>query len=92
MCGITGIFSYKGNFKIEETSLSSMTDILEHRGPDGNGIYVSPDNMIALGNTRLAIVDPMSTMKQPFETEDKKFVLTFRANQFIFPAVKSFQK
>jgi len=33
-----------------------MNTALAHRGPDGNGTYVDPS--IALGHTRLAIIDP----------------------------------
>src|SRR3990167_2453763 len=54
-----------------------MNKLLHHRWPDSQGIYVSKDRTFALGNTRLAIVDPYNTTKQPLETEDGQCVLSF---------------
>ena len=53
MCGIAG-FTAPGP---EATAvLARMNRALAHRGPDGSGIFV--DHGIALGHTRLAIIDP----------------------------------
>src|SRR6266851_9298625 len=53
MCGISG-FTHPG--PAAERILRQMNTALAHRGPDGNGTYVDPS--IALGHTRLAIIDP----------------------------------
>lgn len=45
-----------------------MVASLRHRGPDGNGVYVS--GPIGLGHTRLAIVDLSETGKQPMTRND----------------------
>ena len=61
MCGIAGIMSYSG----EEPSkrlLQDLTIALRHRGPDGEGHYISGDT--ALLQTRLAIID-LETGDQP---------------------------
>ena len=54
VCGIAGIFG-----EIEQCAqlsvLKKMTATLDHRGPDGWGMYTAPG--IALGHTRLSIVD-----------------------------------
>ena len=39
MCGIVGIFKFSGE-QISEFELKSLTTSLNHRGPDGNGIYL----------------------------------------------------
>jgi asparagine synthase (glutamine-hydrolysing) len=52
MCGIAG-FTHPG--ADARLILGEMNAALQHRGPDGNGIFV--DNGIALGHTRLAIID-----------------------------------
>lgn len=78
MCGVTGIFSLSGRpIQNAEDRISRMTSMLVHRGPDSHGVYVSNDKLIALGNTRLAIVDPLNKIKGPLETKDGKFILSF---------------
>ena len=52
MCGIAG-FTAPG--REAEAVLARMTRALAHRGPDGRGVFV--DRGIALGHTRLAIID-----------------------------------
>jgi asparagine synthase (glutamine-hydrolysing) len=54
-----------------------MTTLLRHRGPDGEGVFLSPDGKVALGNTRLAITDPGISLELPFRSSDSKSVLTF---------------
>jgi asparagine synthase (glutamine-hydrolysing) len=53
MCGIAG-FTAPG--PDARPVLAAMTRALAHRGPDGSGIFV--DQTIALGHTRLAVIDP----------------------------------
>jgi asparagine synthase (glutamine-hydrolysing) len=52
MCGVAG-FTAPG--REAEAVLARMTRALAHRGPDGSSIFV--DREIALGHTRLAIID-----------------------------------
>ena len=78
MCGITGIFSLSGK-PVENAAvrIQAMTNMLVHRGPDYQGVYVSSDGLAALGNTRLAIVDPNCREPQPMISGDGGAVLTF---------------
>ena len=39
MCGIAGIINLDQN-RIDESIISSMTDAIAHRGPDGKGIFI----------------------------------------------------
>src|SRR5271165_2126226 len=55
MCGIAGIFDYRGRAQIDRTLLRRSSDILGHRGPDGDGYHIEPG--VGLGHRRLAIVD-----------------------------------
>ncbi|HEV2098881.1 MAG TPA: asparagine synthase (glutamine-hydrolyzing) [Stellaceae bacterium] len=52
MCGIAG-FTAPG--RDAELVIAAMNRALTHRGPDGSGCFV--DDRIALGHTRLAIID-----------------------------------
>ena len=52
MCGIAGFIGFGG-----KPDLEAMTAALAHRGPDGSGMWVSPDPPVFLGHRRLSILD-----------------------------------
>ena len=54
MCGICGFTGAVGN-DADLAVLKAMCDAMSHRGPDGEGLYVSDG--IALGHRRLSLVD-----------------------------------
>lgn len=68
MCGIAGILAPGRPAAILETQLSSMSTALQHRGPDGAGSFIVDG--IALGHTRLAIIDLSEKGQQPMANED----------------------
>ena len=41
MCGISGIFIFNKKNPVKKKDLLQMNYILNHRGPDGNGIWIS---------------------------------------------------
>lgn len=64
MCGIAGIIAKDKNIIRVET-LKPMTDIIAHRGPDGDGLWISPNQEIGLGHRRLSIIDLSHEADQP---------------------------
>jgi asparagine synthase (glutamine-hydrolysing) len=74
MCGIAGIFSQNKN-NINHGLIKSMTDAIAHRGPDGEGHFVSEN--ICFGHRRLAILDLSEHGKQPMFSDDGKITITF---------------
>ena len=74
MCGIAGIFDYRGHAGVDRALLRHMTDILGHRGPDGDGFHFAPG--LGLGHRRLAIVD-LVTGDQPVFNEDGTVAVVF---------------
>lgn len=81
MCGITGIFN-RNHEPAETRLIEVMTNALEHRGPDGEGIWL--DGPIALGHRRLAIIDLTPQGHQPMVTRDGRFVLTYNGEVYNF--------
>ncbi|HYZ74762.1 MAG TPA: asparagine synthetase B, partial [Chthoniobacterales bacterium] len=71
MCGIAGFVGNGGR-----TELERMTRRLTHRGPDGEGLWVSDRNRVFLGHRILAIVD-LANGQQPMLTADGQLVITF---------------
>ncbi|PHH82724.1 hypothetical protein CDD82_5079 [Ophiocordyceps australis] len=50
--------------------LQDSLELIKHRGPDGSGIWVSPDGKAALGHCRLAINDLSANGLQPLASDD----------------------
>jgi asparagine synthase (glutamine-hydrolysing) len=67
MCGIAGIVKLNPEEAVEEARLKGMRDVLRHRGPDGEGLWI--DGPVGLGMRRLAIVD-VAGGHQPMANED----------------------
>lgn len=85
MCGIAGIFHRDGR-PASITSLKAMTDVIAHRGPDGEGQYC--DGPIGLGHRRLSIIDLTDAARQPMETRDGRYVLTYNGEIYNYKELK----
>ena len=55
MCGIFSLINPAR--PINRETISRALSAISHRGPDGEGIWVSPDQHTALGHRRLSIID-----------------------------------
>jgi len=73
MCGIAGVLRADGR-PAEGHLVQAMTDVLSHRGPDGDGMFI--DGPVALGHRRLAIID-LSTGDQPMFSDDRSRVVVY---------------
>ena len=70
MCGICGSYSANGIRPDDERLVRSMMELLEHRGPDGEGLWTSNGGAV-LGHRRLAIIDLLGGHQPQFnETRD----------------------
>ena len=81
MCGIAGIFDYRGQREVDRSLLRRMTDALGHRGPDGDGFHFAPG--VGLGHRRLAIVD-LVTGDQPLFNEDGTICVIYNGEIYNF--------
>ena len=77
MCGITGILETTGSRGVDSELLVRMRDAMVHRGPDGEGIWASPDGRIGLAHRRLAIVDLSDRAAQPMSDGEGRVWITF---------------
>jgi asparagine synthase (glutamine-hydrolysing) len=80
MCGICGIYRFRGG-PIDRELLGRMTSIIQHRGPDGSGGFVSDG--IGLGHRRLSIIDPAGG-SQPMTNDDQSMYLIFNGEIYNF--------
>ena len=67
MCGIVGLVNLNPQEPADEALLKRMRDVLRHRGPDGEGLWL--EGPVGLGHRRLAIVD-LAGGQQPMTNED----------------------
>jgi len=77
MCGIVGWLSTSEAAPVEPDRLLAMREALQHRGPDGEGLWVSRDRRAGLAFRRLAIIDLSPDAGQPMASEDGRTHLVF---------------
>lgn len=87
MCGIVGHIKLNGQ-KIDGQLFHKMLNTLQHRGPDGEGVFLSPDKQIALGHKRLSFIDLSDNGKQPFISSNNRIVLTFNGEIYNYLELK----
>ncbi|MGE5688900.1 MAG: asparagine synthetase B, partial [Gemmatimonadota bacterium] len=85
MCGIVALFSRRE--PIARAALERAAHALHHRGPDGQGFWVSPDGRVGLGHTRLSIID-LATGNQPIASEDGRAQLIVNGEFYGFEAIQ----
>ncbi len=83
MCGIAGIWNKNGN-PVNQQELNIMVSRMKHRGPDARGTWY--DKNIALGHSRLKIIDISNNANQPFT--DGGDVLVFNGEIFNYNNLK----
>src|SRR2546426_6982841 len=64
MRGIVGSYSPAGSASAPDV-IARMRDRMAHRGPDGVGLWTSPDRRCAVGHRRLSIIDLSDVAAQP---------------------------
>ncbi len=75
MCGINGIaLSSNTRHILNVATLERMRDVITHRGPDDEGLFV--DGRTGLGHRRLSIVD-VAGGHQPMTNEDGTLHITY---------------
>lgn len=82
MCGICGYYG-----KGDEALLKKMNDLMVHRGPDDEGVWIDQTIPIGLAMRRLSIID-LSTGAQPLFNEDKSLVIVFNGEIYNYKALK----
>lgn len=80
MCGIAGVIAFTEEGERYLDKIGDAVAALRHRGPDGEGIF--RDGNVALGHTRLAIIDTSDAAAQPFTSADGRFTIVFNGEIF----------
>jgi asparagine synthase (glutamine-hydrolysing) len=86
MCGIAGI--YGRHRKVALSDLKSMSHILEHRGPDGEGFWLNEPDNIGFMHRRLSIIDLSDSGQQPMHYENGRYTITFNGEIYNYIELK----
>ena len=87
MCGITGVFEWgRGRGTVSEDLVVRMRETMRHRGPDGEGVFVSSDRKVGFGHRRLAIVDIAGGAQPMFSA--RGLCLVFNGEIYNYPALR----
>jgi asparagine synthase (glutamine-hydrolysing) len=86
MCGIAGFVSLDGA-PVSPVILKKMTDVLAHRGPDGEGHWI--EGSVGIGHRRLAILDLTPAGHQPMVTSDHRFVLSYNGEIYNYRELRA---
>jgi len=90
MCGIVGWLDFNRNLLYEADTLAAMTRTMRDRGPDEDGVWLSPH--AAVGHRRLAVVD-LDGGKQPMcaarAAHAEPVVLTYSGEVYNFKDLRA---
>ena len=89
MCGICGDLVLTSGERVMPDAVVAMRTTLEHRGPDGAGLFVSPDARVGLGFRRLRIIDLSPAADQPMSNEDGTIHIVFNGEIYNFKDLRS---
>jgi asparagine synthase (glutamine-hydrolysing) len=85
MCGICGKLAFEQNAAVSTALIRTMLDTIRHRGPDDEGIHVSPG--LGLGHARLSIID-LASGHQPLSNEDGTIWIVFNGEIYNFQELR----
>ena len=85
MCGISGILNFNSK-PVNYKDLYKMGSSIKHRGPDDFGIYKS--NNIGFSHNRLSILDLSTKGKQPMQSLNGRWVISYNGEIYNFLELK----
>ena len=89
MCGIGGVFSRATSPGLLDQVGKRLSAALEHRGPDGAGVWIDEAAGVVLVHRRLAIIDLSSAGHQPMASDDGRVVLTYNGEIYNFRELRA---
>lgn len=79
MCGLAGFL--QGGINLAHDDMASraraMISLLRHRGPDDADTWADAEAGIALGHSRLAVLDLSDNGRQPMDSSSGRYVIAF---------------
>lgn len=89
MCGITGYWVRRGDPAAWLEDADTAVASLRSRGPDDSGLWVRPGAGVALGHTRLSILDLSPLGHQPMHSSDGSLTMVFNGEVYNFATIRA---
>lgn len=86
MCGIAGILSQHPTM-VQQNKLQLMGNALQHRGPDGEGFWISPTHTAGFAHRRLAVIDLSAAAAQPMHYKNR-YTIVFNGEIYNYIELK----
>lgn len=86
MCGICGKININNREVVDARLIHKMTEVLKHRGPDDEGIYINGN--VGIGHRRLSIIDLSKDARQPMSNEDKSIWIVCNGEIYNFQELR----
>ncbi|UAY52229.1 asparagine synthase (glutamine-hydrolyzing) [Ferruginibacter albus] len=86
MCGIAGYISLNNTISTEQLKQAAGT--LQHRGPDAEGFYFSPDHKIGFAHRRLSVIDLSHAADQPMFSKSGRYCIIYNGEVYNFKELK----
>ena len=85
MCGIAGIATRHGSAP-DKGLLRRMSDAVAHRGPDGEGVWMSAG--VGLAHRRLSIIDLSTAASQPMHDAAERLTIVFNGEIYNYKELR----
>lgn len=86
MCGVVGVVRWDG-VPVERDQIRRMADAVAHRGPDGEGHWLS--ERAGIGHRRLTVIDLTDAAHQPMVSRDGRFILSYNGEIYNFRELRN---
>lgn len=87
MCGICGVWDPAGFSDFDAKKIAhEMGNAMEHRGPDGEGIWQEDDLLFV--HRRLAVIDTSTAGDQPMTSACGRFVIVFNGEIYNYQSIR----
>ena len=86
MCGIAGIAALS---PVNRDAVQAMTDLMVHRGPDGEGQWLNADGRVCFGHRRLAIIDLTDRAAQPMQDAQGSLSITYNGEIYNYKEIRA---
>ena len=94
MCGIAGAFVVAGRDALNplrdylRDDVTRMTEQIQHRGPDGYGLWSDESAPVCFGHRRLSIIDLSATGSQPMMSHNGNVIVTYNGEIYNFEEIR----
>jgi asparagine synthase (glutamine-hydrolysing) len=72
----------------DRASAEHASELLSHRGPDGEGVWSEEGGRFLLAHRRLAIIDPTPRASQPLVDPESGWRIVFNGEIYNYPQIQ----